>query len=129
MCRHELPTDDPEYEEKRKERQAEQERKDQLRSSQRSSTPGPSASSSSPVTIDLTESQQAILDEVISISSNDSASMDIDEEYHSAEDEEEASSAPRINGRASTSRSSSQPNDQQSTAPSDLPSDPSIDLD
>ena len=134
MCRHELPTDDPEYEEKRKERQAEQERKDQLRSSQREmSTASPSSpgtsSSPSPVTVDLTQSQQDLLNEVISISSDDD-SLDIDEELFSAEEEEETPSvAPRTGSSASSPQNPSHYQDQQSTAPGNLPDDSSMDLD
>lgn len=109
MCRHELPTDDPEYEEKRK---AKQEEQDKLRTSQRSGTPSsqtqqPNSSSSSASTSTTPSTTQsggrpnsafspsaAAMNQDISITSApsiDLTSSDEDIDYEDAYDSKEFS--------------------------------------
>lgn len=107
MCRFEVETDDPEYEKVRKDKIAEQEANNILRTSTSNvASPAPtttstatssastatntsSSSNSTPTTQSnarLTpEEQDALLDEVVSISSDDSSSMDLSTEYSSSE--------------------------------------------
>lgn len=108
MCRFEVETDDPEYEKLRKDRLAEQEASNILRTSSNNATPSTStATSSAPVSTSTSNSsaasptattnttaprlspneQEALLDEVISICSDDSSSMDLSNEYSTCDDD------------------------------------------
>lgn len=88
MCRYEMPTDDPEYEAKRREKQAEQERN----GSQRAQTSTAPSSSANAPTVDLTQSQQALLDETIPIHSDTEDSLDDAEDLFSANGESDENS-------------------------------------
>lgn len=112
MCRFEVETDDPEYEKVRKEKLAEQELNNILRTSSSTAVPSTTStdstatpsSSAAPPTSESTAStsssnstsqassaltrdeREALLDEVISICSDDSSSMDLSTEYVSCDD-------------------------------------------
>lgn len=112
MCRHELPTDDPEYEKIRKEKEAEKLRQ----STGAGATPSSSSSTSQTETSvpmspessssqtnaahsGLSPTQQALLNELIDISSDDDDLFSADS-YHDSEesdDPENAVSAPTTN--------------------------------